>query len=85
MQEKVCHVTHKSGLLTSSPWYTLYEKVFSVWIFPRDMFTFEAQHNVFWSYTLYFEIKILHFRGTTFFELAVYPKYERPYEPNVIA
>ena len=34
------------------------------------MFIFEAQRNVFWSYTLYFEIKILYFRGTTFFELA---------------
>ena len=49
IQEIVCHITHKSGLTTSSPCDTLYEEVFSVNSekFPRDMFTFEAQYNVF--------------------------------------
>ena len=40
--------------------YTVYEEVFSVnsGIFPRDMFTIEAQHNVFWydTLSLYFGI-----------------------------
>ena len=30
IQEKVCHITHKSTLLTISPCYILYEEVFSV-------------------------------------------------------
>ena len=58
IQEKVCHITHTIGLLTTTPWYILYEEVFSIeWnISKRYMFTFEAQHKIFWYYTLYFGI-----------------------------
>ena len=54
IEEKVGHITHMSGLLTTSPWYALYEEVFSV--IKLNMFTFEVHHKVFSSYTLYFGI-----------------------------
>ena len=53
IQGKGSHATHKSGLLTSSPQYNLYEKVFSVnsGISPRYMFTLYLKPN-----TKYFDL-----------------------------
>ena len=64
IQEIVCHITHKSGLTTSSPCDTLYEEVFSVNSeeIPRDI-CLHLKHN-----TTYFELIlcILEFRFCIF-------------------
>ena len=74
IEQKVCHITNMNGPLTSIPWHTLYEEVFSVkWsISKRNVYIWSLSQSILILYFVFWNLDFVFSRDNLFWISCMY-------------